>query len=387
VELNRRIIFVTTPHLDPWSGAEELWSRTAIDLVSQGFPVSASVWGGSLQHPRMRELRACRVELWPRPSWYSWHKHPWRRLKSRHSNQVAIEVDRLIAARPPALVVLSDGGAFPPIQLLELCVAKRLPFVTIEHANTEAFWYTDELAERHRKAITPALRCFFVSEANRRIAKKQIGGDLTNAEIIRNPFNVPYDRPPPWPPLAEGGGLRFACVGRLWPPSKGQDILFEAFSGPVWEKRQWCLYIYGEGPVQEGLKRLGQELGIADRIVFAGFSNVEEIWVANHVLVMPSRYEGLPIAMVEAMLCSRPVIATDVAGHAEIVEDGVTGFLADAPTARSMAAALERFWERRDDAESMGNAAARRIRQLVPADPVRLFSEKLKALAGLGAVH
>lgn len=58
---------------------------------------------------------------------------------------------------------------------------------------------------------------------------------------------------------------------------------------------------------------------------------------------MPSRFEGLPLAMVEAMLCARPVVATDVAGHAEIIEDGVTGFLADAPTAGSMAAALERF--------------------------------------------
>ncbi len=68
--------------------------------------------------------------------------------------------------------------------------------------------------------------------------------------------------------------------------------------------------------------------------------------------------------MVEAMLCARPVVATDVAGHAEIVEDGVTGFLADAPTAASMAMALERFWARRGEAEEIGKAGARRIRSL-----------------------
>ena len=81
---------------------------------------------------------------------------------------------------------------------------------------------------------------------------------------------------------------------------------------------------------------------------------------------MPSRFEGLPLAMVEAMLCARPVVATDVAGHAEIIEDGVTGFLADAPTAGSMAAALERFWERRSEAEAIGKAGAERIGQLAP---------------------
>jgi glycosyltransferase involved in cell wall biosynthesis len=91
--------------------------------------------------------------------------------------------------------------------------------------------------------------------------------------------------------------------------------------------------------------------------------------------------------MVEAMLCSRPIVATDIAGHAEIVEDGVTGFLADAPTPRAMAAALERFWARRTEAEEIGKAGHRRIQQLVPPDPVRVFAENLKALGGLMAVN
>jgi glycosyltransferase involved in cell wall biosynthesis len=102
---------------------------------------------------------------------------------------------------------------------------------------------------------------------------------------------------------------------------------------------------------------------------------------------MPSRFEGLPLAMVEAMLCSRPIVATDIAGHAEIVEDGVTGFLADAPTPRALAAALERFWARRTEAEEIGKAGHRRIQQLVPPDPVRLFAENLKALGGLMAAN
>jgi glycosyltransferase involved in cell wall biosynthesis len=97
---------------------------------------------------------------------------------------------------------------------------------------------------------------------------------------------------------------------------------------------------------------------------------------------MPSRLEGLPLAMVEAMLCARPVVATDVAGHSEILEDGISGFLADAPTSVSMARALERFWERRSELKKMGESAASRIRDLIPADPVRVFSETVKVLLG-----
>jgi glycosyltransferase involved in cell wall biosynthesis len=79
------------------------------------------------------------------------------------------------------------------------------------------------------------------------------------------------------------------------------------------------------------------------------------------------------------MLCGRPVVATDVAG-AEVVEDGITGFLAEAPTVGCVGNALERFWERREEAKEIGAAAAERIRQLVPPDPVRVFADKIRGL-------
>ena len=101
---------------------------------------------------------------------------------------------------------------------------------------------------------------------------------------------------------------------------------------------------------------------------------------------MPSRFEGLPLAIVEAMLCGRPVIATDVAGHSEVIEDGVTGFLAHAPTSASLMEAMERFWVRRDDAQMLGDAGSKKIRTLMPADPVRVFSDKLTSIYARSAI-
>ena len=258
-----------------------------------------------------------------------------------------------------------------------------MPFVTIGQCNSDDAWHTDEIAKRYRAVLPLAQRCFFVSEANLRLAEKQIGDPLPNAEVIRNPVNVALNASPEWPRLDCAKEFRFASVGRVHPPSKGQDILFEALAAPQWRERPWRLSIYGEGPMREVLERLARRLGIGERVVFAGFATVEDIWASNHVLVMPSRFEGLPLAMVEAMLCGRPVIATDVAGHREIVQDGVTGFLAAAPTTTSFMVALERFWESRAEAEAMGRAGAHRIRELLPPDPVRAFSDKLKQLSGL----
>jgi glycosyltransferase involved in cell wall biosynthesis len=376
----RRVAFVTTPNTDPWSGAEELWARTALDLLANGTAVSASVTAFSPLHPRMVELQARGVDLWPRPSWYSLHKHPIRRLRSREGGPVLYEVRRMLTARPPALTVFSEGNALPPLALLEHCVARRIPFVTVMQANKDAVWYPDDIARRYRTAVAAAQRCFFVSDGNRRLSEKQLGGTYTNAEIVRNPVTVPYNVSLPWPQLGPAGELRFACVGRLYPPAKGQDLLLEALAGPQWRNRPWQLSIYGTGDMRSSLVWLANQLDIADRVAFPGFVPPEQIWAENHVLVMPSRFEGLPLAMVEAMLCGRPVVATDIAGHREIIEDGVTGFLACARTAAGVAAAMERFWQRRDQAVEIGKAAARRIREIVPANPARIFADKLQSL-------
>ena len=375
-----RILFVSTPSTDPWAGSEELWARAALELVGKGFAVSANVTQFSPLHPKMHELQARGVDLWLRPSWYSLRKHPWRWYRGRHGGPFLHELRRLLDARRPSLVVFSEGNALPPIELLELCIARGVPFCTITQANKEAVWYSDEVAYRYRRALAEARRCFFVSVGNRTLSEKQIGAKYVNAEIVRNPFNVDWDISLPWPSIGPTGEWRFASVGRLYPAAKGQDLLLEALASPLWRDRRWRLSFYGDGETRYSLEWLAGKLGISNRVLFAGFAAVGDIWANNHLLIMPSRFEGLPLAMVEAMLCARPVVATDVAGHKEVIDEGLSGFLADAPTPNSLAAALERFWERREEAEKIGQTAAVRIRHLIPRDPARVFSERLQEL-------
>jgi glycosyltransferase involved in cell wall biosynthesis len=376
--VKKRIAFIST--LEGWGGSEELWSQTALDLVAHGLPVTASVYALSPLPQRVRNLMQGGVEVWLRPSRYPVWKQAWRKVFASEKTWVAMEVEKFLAVRPPTLVVLSDWGPMPPVELLELFVSKSVPFVTISQANWEGWWPPDELAHRYRKVIPGARRCYFVSKGNQRLLEKQIGCELPNAEVVYNPINVNvHDALPPWPSVHE---LHLACVARLYPPSKGQDLLLEALADPVWNSRKWRLTLCGEGPQRHSLERMVDRLGLKDRVTFAGWvESVRNIWVENHVLVMPSRGEGLPLAMVEAMTCARPVVATDVGGNSEIIEDGVTGFLADAPTASSIRKALERLWDRRMCLETIGKAAAERIRQKVPADPVRAFSERIKCLA------
>ena len=99
------------------------------------------------------------------------------------------------------------------------------------------------------------------------------------------------------------------------------------------------------------------------------------------MLVLPSRYEGLPLALVEAMWCGRPAVVTDIGGNAELCVDNETGFVAPAATLSSFAHGLQRAWDRRKEWPRLGQAARARVENQIPKDPVALFCERLKACA------
>jgi glycosyltransferase involved in cell wall biosynthesis len=192
---------------------------------------------------------------------------------------------------------------------------------------------------------------------------------------------IEFGFPLPWPPQAGEQELRMACVGNLFPTEKGQDIMFEVLGTPKWRERNWHLTLYGNGPNREILEHLVATFKLQDRVSFAGYVAVDKVWRENHILLMPSRYEGMPLTIVEAMFCGRPVVATDVGGNSELIEDGRTGFLAEAAVAKCFANALERMWSERYRLKEIGMLAAAGVRELVPEDPVGEFAKKLRTLA------
>jgi glycosyltransferase involved in cell wall biosynthesis len=140
--------------------------------------------------------------------------------------------------------------------------------------------------------------------------------------------------------------------------------------------------LFGQGPTEQGLRRLASRLGLEGQVRFCGFaSKMEELWANHHALVLPSRYEGLPIALVEAMLCGRPAIVTDVAGNTELLEDGISGFVAAAPTVQHLDDAMERAWEQRARWQEMGLAGRAVAQANFPQDPAAVFAQSLVELA------
>ena len=181
-----------------------------------------------------------------------------------------------------------------------------------------------------------------------------------------------------WP---DDAVFRLACVGRLSPKAKGQDLLLQVLAMPKWRERNIHLNFYGGGPCAEALSRMAKMLEVKNVSFVGHVAGVRKIWEENHALVLPSRYEGLPMAIIEALLCGRPVITTRVAGNAEYLKEGVTGFVAEAPTVPLVDDALERAWQKRADWRTMGASARSELLATLPDDPIATFSARLLELA------
>lgn len=369
-----RFSFVSTLDSIPWGGSELLWVQAAAHLRSQGHEVAANVqwWpelaspitelkraGCSIQTRRIRERQRILAQAFGRPE-------PQTQLIESWLKQTA-----------PDLVVLSFDCQIPRIEWIDACIRQNIPYAFVIHAAVERLWPPDHVNLPYAAAIAKARGQFFVSQGNLQWARKQYAHPLPDARIVRNPFNVSYDAAPSWP---TGSTPRLACVGRLDAPSKGQDILFEVLSAKKWKERGLQVTLFGSGPNEKTFRALCAMWEL-ENVSFGGQApDVEAIWRDHHALVLPSRVEGLPLVIVEALLCGRPCIVTDVAGNAELLEDNVTGFVADAPTAKLVDEALERAWNRRDDWQEMGREGAYRVRQEIPRDPAAVFASDLLEL-------
>jgi glycosyltransferase involved in cell wall biosynthesis len=248
-------------------------------------------------------------------------------------------------------------------------------YVTITQNIADWHWPSDEVLTELANLHAASHANFFVAQGNIDLVAKQLGEPVRNAALVRNPFNVSYDVQLEWPP--EDGVYHLACVAQLTPLHKGQDLILEVLRRPQWRSRAIDLTFVGTGPNRKHLAALADSYGLHN-VKFAGFqADIPRVWASNHLMILASRCEGTPLAVVEALLCGRPCIVTRVAGNAEVVEEGVSGFIAAAPTADLLDDAMERAWSKRHEWKRMGESASVRIRELVPSDPVELFANEL----------
>ena len=203
-----------------------------------------------------------------------------------------------------------------------------------------------------KNIMTPVV----LSASNQRMVAAYYGLSAEQVPVVHNPVDLAR--------FAEASGttddtFRFITVGRF-SPEKNQQMMYRAFAGFLQKGYDARLVMLGKGEEEANLKSLAEELGIADRIDYAGYVNHVEHYLKNaDVFLLSSHYEALPLAVLEAMAAGLPVISTDVGGIRDIVTDN--GLLISADDVNAMTQAMERLYLEPATRHRMADAAVRNV--------------------------
>lgn len=367
---------IISTQVQPWGGSEELWAEVALAARGDGIAVTACVTENCRDHPRIGELASAGVKFRFRP------EGPARppSLQRRAARFVARQLGgRLDSPDPgafwndafselPERLLISQGGAYCGLWLAglpEWLARTNVPRAVVCQSGRSQRAVDESLREQARRYLEGFALIGFVAAANQAEVRLQLAHDLPRSRVVQNPLRFAPAAAIPWP-AAESPTL--ACVARLEVEDKGQDLLLQLLSEPPWTERQLRVTGFGSGRDEAHLRRLTAMFKLNERIRWAGQSDgVAGVWATHQLLVLPSRSEGTPLSLQEAMLAGRPAVATDVGGIAEWLVDGATGFLAESPSVKHLSKAMERAWAARARWQEMGQAA--RIHALKLRDP------------------
>lgn len=187
----------------------------------------------------------------------------------------------------------------------------------------------------------------------------------------RRRWNLPPDAP------------LLGCVGVLL-PDKGQEWLIRALAAFRVEFPSARLLLAGDGACRPSLENLTRELGLGEAVIFAGFvKDVETVYAALDVFLLPSFFEALNNSLLLAMAYEIPSIAFNRGALGEIIEHEESGLLVSGPVVEEIRSATARLLHDKDFARKLGRAARARVMERFSADRMvegvlRVYEEALR---------
>jgi len=174
-------------------------------------------------------------------------------------------------------------------------------------------------------------------------------------KIVYNGVDLKRFYPTPFPNLEK---IRFGIIAQLT-PVKGHTTLMDAAYRLKERGYNFELRIVGDGPLRKELEDYSEQRQLKEIVKFTGhIERVEEMLREIHVVVLPSAREGIPVSLLEAMACGRPVIASHVGGCSEVVHNGLNGFLIPRSDVEALIAAMLKFLDNPSLVEEMGKQSA-----------------------------
>jgi len=287
---------------------------------------------------------------------------------------------QVLSVRTIPLVVRNDLDLRPIPRLRRLIRHENYDIVHFhtKRAHALSFWLSSGIP-RPKCVVTRRMdypetnnwytRCLYNRKVQGVVAISQkIFELLVQAGVEQKKIRLIHDGidPGPFESAANNRDMNSECVvvgmAAVLEERKGHRFLLEAAQRL---KTQGCRIQYrlaGDGSLRQSLEKAAIQLGLKDDVQFCGFvSDIPTFLSQVDIFVLPSLFEGLGVAVLEAMAAGKPVIASRVGGLAEIVHDGVTGFLVMPGNAQGLAAAIAKLAGDRFLSREMGQRGRTRL--------------------------
>lgn len=359
---NKKILIVTSCEGD-WGGSEELWARMIPYLINHGYSITVGKEKISFEHIEFKKLKSIGVKLY--------ELNPLSlQPGSIHSEDT---LAKLLDNEKFSIVVISQGINFDGLGLAYTCLLRNIPYTLISQKAVDSFWpyHVDRVGMRN--VYINAEKAFFVSKHNLTLTEEQFGTRLPNAQVISNPIKI--ERKPQNFPSTDQG-YQLACIGRFLIIDKGQDILIRIMAHEKWKARPLKVSFFGQGPDKAALKDLAALLGATNVEFLDPQYDIEKLWKDYHALVLPSRFEGMPLVLLEAMALGKTTIVSDAGGSAELITDSKTGFIGQ-PNTIDFEEALERAWQARENWPTIGLVGFQKLKNYIPELPERNLADEI----------
>lgn len=369
MEQVKRRIFIFSSIEDDFGGSEILWFDLAKNHLLNHFQVFVLKRKVNRSHPFIQELQKLGIhviELSP-----DLGKDEFGDPISTHLNSAIKNFCIHLRVYNPDLVIINQGVNTDGLEFANSCRDLNHPYFIISHKAIDIFWPYEGDREVYSKVWQKSRANFFVSDINHQITSEQFGMTIPN---VRRAYN-PIKRYEQMLKLPNFDIIKFACIGRLYLLDKGQDLLLRILSKPIWRQRNIRVSIIGSGPDEIALKELAQFYDL-NNVEFLGHLNNETIWDNFHGLLLPSRYEGFPLVVQEAMAASRIVVATKAGGSQEIIEDGKNGFISKC-FQNDFESAMERCWQSQNNWQQIAQNAFQTIDNYLPTQPTSNILESI----------
>ena len=276
----------------------------------------------------------------------------------------------------PDLVIISQGSPLGSLLEMEICIHLNLRFIVINQLVCDYHWsqLTDNLFLKLQKVYHKAKSIFFVSKQNEELFKVFFGDNFIFKQI-NNPVSINSNEYLTYPSTDT---YKIAFVGRIEFYHKGLDFLIEVLRNPVWNTRNIEFNFYGTGPHEKILLELLERFKLTFCNIKGHTNDLVSLWNENHFAILPSRFEGKSLSLSEAMSVGRGVIATNVVGVQEQIEDNKSGFICPNFTVESLSETLERAWGNRNDWKEIGINARFKFMQNNKILPEKLLSNDIE---------